>query len=165
MQGSPCSIARRPWAEEIFYNKAICLGGKFLRMRITRGRDVAARSRRVHAGVGRRELLRASFLGGSALLAGIVGVVPAIAGEVRGGAVLAPRDEQVKLSGKVVERVARAFFDYQMPESDCDAIARGAEATIRTWQSIALRHIAPIDPPFDFSLICAEAERLIRKRG
>jgi hypothetical protein len=45
----------------------------------------------------------------------------------------------MKLSGKVVERVARAFFDYQKPESDCDAIARGAEATIRTWQSIALR--------------------------
>ena len=165
MPDSPCSIARRPRAEEIFYNKAISLGRKFLLMRITRGRDVAARSRRAHAGIGRRELLRASFIGGSALIAGIVGVVPAIAREVKGGAVLAPRDERVKLSGKLVERVARAFFDYQMPESDCDAVARGAEATIRTWHAIALRHIAPIDPPFDFSLICAEAERLIRKRG
>jgi hypothetical protein len=116
--------------------------------RTTRGREVAARSRRVQVGIGRRELLRASFLSGSALVAGIVGAVPAIAGEVSGGAVLAPRDEGMKLSGKVVERVARAFFDYQMPESDCDAIARGAEATIRTWQSIALRHVAPIDPPF-----------------
>ena len=134
-------------------------------MRTTRGRDVAASGRRTDGGIGRRQLLRESLLGGSALVAAIVRVGPAIAGDVRGGAVLAPRDEQVKLSGKVVERVARVFFEYRMPESDCDAIARVAEATIRTWQSIALRHVAPIDPPFDFSLICAEAERLIRKRG
>jgi hypothetical protein len=65
----------------------------------------------------------------------------------------------------VVERVARAFFDYEIPETDSDAIARGAEATIRTWHSMVLRHLTPIDPPFDFSLICAEAERLTRQRG
>ena len=165
MPDSPCSIARRPRAEEIFYNRVICRGCKFLLMRITRGREVAARSRRAHAGIGRRELLRVSFLGGSALVAGIVGVASASAGDVKGSAVPAPRDEPAKLSGKVVERVARAFFDYQISESDCDAIAPGADATIRTWQSIALRHITPIDPPFDFSLIRAEAERLARKRG
>ena len=67
------------------------------------------------------------------------------------------------LSSEVVRRVARAFFDYKMPETDSDAIARGAEATIRTWHSIVLRHLTPIDPPFDFSLICAEAERLSSK--
>jgi hypothetical protein len=67
------------------------------------------------------------------------------------------------LSGEVVERVARVFFDYEMPETDSDSIARGAEATIRTWHSIGLRHLTPIDPPFDFGLIWAEAERLTRK--
>jgi hypothetical protein len=65
----------------------------------------------------------------------------------------------------VVEKVARAFFDYEMLETDRDPIARRAEATIRTWLSIALRHLARVDPPFDFSLICTEAERLTRKRG
>jgi hypothetical protein len=132
----------------------------------TGARDVAGRGRRSHGGIGRRELLRASLLGGSALVAGIVRAAPVIAGEVEGGAPLAPSGERPRLSAEVVERVARAFFDYEMPEPDCDAIARGAEATIRTWRSIASRHLAPIDPPFDFTLICAEAERLTtRKRG
>jgi hypothetical protein len=92
-------------------------------------------------------------------------VAPAIPGDVERGAPLAPRGERPKLSGEVVERVARAVFDYEMLKTDCDAIARGAEATIRIWHSIALRHLAPVDPPFDFSLIRAEAERLTRKRG
>ena len=132
-------------------------------MRTTGGRNVAAGNRRPQAGIGRRELLRASLLGGSALAAGIMRVASAIAGDVEGGAPLAPRGERPRLSGEVVERVARAFFDYEIPETDSDAIARGAEATIRTWRSIVLRHLTPIDPPFDFSLICAEAERQTRK--
>ena len=132
-------------------------------MRTTGGRNVASRGRRPHAGIGRRELLRASLLGGSALAAGIVRVAPAIAGDVEGGAPHAQRGERSMLSGEVVERVARAFFDYKIPEADSDAIARGAEATIRTWHSIVLRHLTPIDPPFDFGLIRAEAERLTRK--
>jgi len=134
-------------------------------VRTTGARNAAERSRRPSAGVGRRELLRASLLGGSAFVAGIVRLAPAIAGAVEGDAPLAPRGEGSKLSGEVVEGVARAFFYYELPETDCEAIARGAEATVRTWHSIALRHLAPIDPPFDFRLICAEAERLTRKRG
>ena len=123
------------------------------------------RGRRSQAGIGRRELLRSSLVGGSALVAGIVRAAPVIAGEVERGAPLAPSGERPRLSAEVVERIARAFFDYEIRETDCDAIARGADATIRTWRSIALRHRAPIDPPFDFSFICAEAERLTRKRG
>jgi hypothetical protein len=109
--------------------------------------------------------LRTSLLGGSALLAGIVRVAPALAGDVDGDAPVAPRGQRQKLSRAVVEEVARVFFDYEMLAADCDTIARGAEATVRTWHSIALRNLEPIDPPFDFSLICAEAERLTRKRG
>ena len=134
-------------------------------MSTTGGRNVAGRGRRPRPGIGRRELLRASLLGGSALVAGIARVAPAIPGDVEGGAPLAPRGEGSKLSGEVVEKVARAFFDYEMLETDRDPIARRAEATIRTWLSIALRHLARVDPPFDFSLICTEAERLTRKRG
>jgi hypothetical protein len=134
-------------------------------MRRTARRNVAAHGRRPRAGIGRRELLRASLLGGASLVAGIVRVAPAISGEVDRGAPLTPTGDRPKLSGEVVERVARAFFDYEMPKSDSDAIGRGAEATIRTWHSIALRHLSPIDPPFDFSLMCAEAKRLTKKRG
>lgn len=134
-------------------------------MRTTGGRYLAGRGRRSHAGIGRRELLRASLLGGSALVAGIVRAAPVIAGEVEGGAPLTPSSERPRLSAEVVERIARAFFDYEMRATDCDAIARGADATIRTWRSIRSRHLAPIDPPFDFSLVCSEAERLTRKRG
>ena len=165
MPASPCSIAHPAWVEEIFYNKATGGGCKFLVMGTTGGRNVAARGRQPHAGIGRRELLRASLLGGSALVAGIVRVAPAIAGDVEGGPPRAPRGKGPKLSGEVVERVAGAFFGYQMPAADCDTIARGAEATIRTWHLIALSNLAPIDPPFDFSLVCAEAERLTRTRG
>jgi hypothetical protein len=148
--------------EEIFYNKAIGPRGKLLGMGTAGGRNVPARSRRPLAGIGRRELLRASFLGGSALVAAIACVAPALAGDEEEGA---PRGEGPKLSGEVVERLARAFFDYEMPETDCDAVAGRAGPTIRTWHSIALRHLAPIDPPFDFRVVCAEAERLARKRG
>lgn len=132
-------------------------------MRTPGARNVASRGRRPHAGICRRELLRASLLGGSALAAGIMRVAAAIAGDGEGGAPHAPRGERSMLSGEMVQRVARAFFDYKMPETDSDAIARGAQATIRTWHSIVSRHLTPIDPPFDFSLICAEAERLTSK--
>ena len=121
-----------------------------------------ARGRQPHAGIGRRELLRASFLGGSALITGIAFVATALAGDEKQGV---PRGEGPKLSGQVVEQVGRAFFDYEMLDSDCEAIAGRAGPTIRTWHSIALRHLAPIDPPFDFGLICTEAERLTRKGG
>jgi hypothetical protein len=109
--------------------------------------------------------LRAALFGGSALAAGIARVPPAFARDVEGDAPIVPRGEGPKLSGEVVERLARALFDYQMTETDCDAVAGRAGPTIKTWHSIALRHLAPIDPPFDFSLVCAEAERLTRKRG
>ena len=126
-------------------------------------RKVAARGRRPHAGIGRRELLRASFLGGSALVTALACMAPALAGDEEQGGV--PRGEGPNLSGQVVEQVGRAFFDYKMPDADCEAIAGRAGSTIRTWHSIGLRHLALIDPPFDFGLICTEAERLTRKRG
>jgi hypothetical protein len=123
-----------------------------------------ARGRRPHAGIGRRELLRASFLGGSALVTAIACVAPALARDEEQGVPEGPGGEGPRLSGQVVEQVGRAFFDYQMLDTDCEAIAGRAGTTIRTWHSIGLRQLAPIDPPFDFGLICTEAERLTRKR-
>ena len=154
-------MTRPARAEEIFYNKAIGPRCNFLLMGTTGGRNGVARGRRPRAGIGRRELLRASFLGGSALVTAIACVAPALARDEEQGV---PGGEGPRLSGQVVEQVGRAFFDYRMLDTDCEAIVSRAGPTIRTWHSIALRHLAPIDPPFDFGLICSEAERMTRKR-
>ena len=117
------------------------------------------------AGIDRRSLLKALLLGASPLVAGVARVTPKIAGEADRSSRISPQAGRADLSGEIVEKVARAFFDYEMPQTDLDAIAHRAESTIRTWRSIESHHFTPIDPPFDFDLICTEAERLIKNRG
>ena len=116
------------------------------------------------AAIDRRALLRASLLGGPALVAGVIGITSTLASEAERSPHVAQTGDSSKVTTDLVKRVARSFFDYKIPAIDADAITRTAAATLRVWHSIDLRRISPIDPPFDFSLVCTEAERLMKKR-
>jgi len=105
--------------------------------------------------------LKAPLLGALALLGSLAPGARSAAEQERGPA--EPTRDSEELSSHEVERVARVFFDYDVPKTDADAIARSAGSSIKIWRSIARRHILPIDPPFDFSLVRAQAERLAKK--
>lgn len=66
----------------------------------------------------------------------------------------------ILLTARLAREVARVFFGFSLPTEDLERIAHSANGTLGAWRTIAALDLAPIDPPFSYPALLAEAEQL-----
>ncbi len=67
-----------------------------------------------------------------------------------------------ELTAETVMRVAREFFDYPINEESAAAVARVAGAMLVDARRLSALGLEGVDPPFSYTTMLAEAERLRR---